>query len=58
MPIFILFIYFEKNGHFGAAEVNQINIAGLETKSYLKIYRKKVQCLKPYDTTGSGIVLF
>jgi hypothetical protein len=36
MPIFILFVYLEKNRHFGAAEVNQINIVGLKTNSYLK----------------------
>jgi len=35
MPIFILFTYLEKNRHFGAAEVNQINISGFKTSSIL-----------------------
>jgi hypothetical protein len=36
MPIFIHFTYLEKNRHFGAAEVNQINISGLKANSYIK----------------------
>jgi hypothetical protein len=36
MPIFIRFTYLEKNRHFGAAEVNQINISDQKANSYLK----------------------
>jgi len=35
MPIFINFIYFEKNRHFGAAK-SKFNISGLKANSDLK----------------------